>query len=124
MGLGEGHVGQHVVLGIVHAGAELWPAGTQLVGDLAPDLCRGGMVGLEEDLADGSGAASTSCAMPWPTCPRARTPSSPLPSARSSSSPTMPPRHRSGARSPTSCVPAGQSSAPAWTMPSTTCWPT
>jgi transposase-like protein len=102
------------------------------------DLARRGLTGVklviptrasrQRSLAcsapPGSGAASTSCAMPWPTCPRARTPSSPLPSARSSSSPTMPPRHRSGARSPTSCVPAGQSSAPAWTMPSTTCWPT
>jgi putative transposase len=53
--LGEGHVGEHVMLGVVHAGAELRPAGAQLVGDLAPDLCRGSVVGLEEDLADSGG---------------------------------------------------------------------
>jgi hypothetical protein len=53
--LGEGHVGQHVMPGLVHAGAKLRPAGAQLVGNLPPDLCRSGMIGLEEDLADGSG---------------------------------------------------------------------
>ena len=51
--LGEGHVGEHVVLGIVHAGTELGPAGPQLIGDLTPDLCRGRMIGLKEDLTDG-----------------------------------------------------------------------
>lgn len=40
------------MLGVVHAGAQLRTAGAQLVGDLAPDLRRGGVVGLEEDLAD------------------------------------------------------------------------
>ncbi len=53
--LGEGHVGEHVVLGIVHASAELWPAGAQLISDLPPDLRRSGMVGLKEDLTDCSG---------------------------------------------------------------------
>eukprot|EP01137_Pigoraptor_chileana_P013759 Opistho-2@67633 len=42
------------MLGIVHARAQLWPAGAQLISDLTPDLCCGGMVGLKEDLADGS----------------------------------------------------------------------
>jgi len=36
------------VLGIVHAGAQLGPSGAQLVGNLAPDLRGGGMVGLEK----------------------------------------------------------------------------
>jgi len=43
---------------------------------------------------------------------------------RSSFSPTMPLRRRSGVRSLISCAPAGQSSALAWTMPSTTYSPT
>ena len=71
-----------------------------------------------------SAAASTSCAMRWRTCPRARTPWSPPRSARSSSSPTMPPPPRPGVTSPTSCALAGPSSAPAWTPPSTTWSPT
>ncbi|BCI69435.1 hypothetical protein SPKIRA_20960 [Sphingomonas paucimobilis] len=37
------------MLGFIHAGAQLRPAGAQLVGNLPPDLCRGGMIGLEED---------------------------------------------------------------------------
>ncbi|BBB12243.1 hypothetical protein SPYCA_1501 [Sphingopyxis sp. FD7] len=43
------------MLGFIHAGAKLRPAGAQLVGNLTPDLCRSGMIGLEEDLADGGG---------------------------------------------------------------------
>jgi hypothetical protein len=36
--LGKGQLGEHVVLGGVHAGAELRPAGAELVGDVAPGL--------------------------------------------------------------------------------------
>jgi hypothetical protein len=41
------------VLGVVHAGTQLWPAGAQLIGDLSPHLGGGGVIGLQEDLADG-----------------------------------------------------------------------
>jgi len=33
---GEGHVGQHVVLAVVHERGELWPAPPDLIGDVAP----------------------------------------------------------------------------------------
>ena len=32
------HIGEHVRLGFVHEGGELWQFGTQLIGDLAPLL--------------------------------------------------------------------------------------
>lgn len=32
----ERHIGQHVWLGLIHEGGELWQFGTELVGDLAP----------------------------------------------------------------------------------------
>ena len=41
---GEAHVGEDVVLGLVHEGGELWRLGPELVGDQAP-LC-GGTVGI------------------------------------------------------------------------------
>jgi len=56
--------------------------------------------------------------------PRARTPSSPPRSARSSSSPITPPPPGPGVRSPISCAPDGPGSATVWTKPSTTCSPT
>ena len=43
---GKGDVGEHVRLGVVHAGAQLGPACAQLVGDVPPGLDRGGVVGL------------------------------------------------------------------------------
>jgi hypothetical protein len=49
---GEGHIGEHVVLGGIHAGAQLGPAAAQLIRDMTPGLGRGGMVGLQEDLTD------------------------------------------------------------------------
>jgi hypothetical protein len=47
----ECEVGEHVVLAVVHEFAELRPAGTELVGDVAPCLPCAGLVGLEEGLA-------------------------------------------------------------------------
>ena len=41
---GEAHVGEDVVLGLVHEDGELWRLGPELVGDQAP-LC-GGTVGI------------------------------------------------------------------------------
>ena len=40
----EAHIGEDVVLGLVHEGGELWRLGLELVGDQAP-LC-GGTVGI------------------------------------------------------------------------------
>jgi hypothetical protein len=42
VGSGEAHVGQHVVLDLVHEGGELGHLGAELVGDLAP-LGAGGL---------------------------------------------------------------------------------
>src|SRR5579859_8239801 len=50
---GEGHVGEHVMLGIVHAGTQLWPALPKLVSDMTPGLGRGSLIGLKEGLTDG-----------------------------------------------------------------------
>ena len=52
---GEGHVGQHVVLALVHELGQLRPAGAQLVGDAAPGLAGIVAVGLVEGLADRGG---------------------------------------------------------------------
>ena len=51
----EGHVGEHVMLAVVHQRAELGPAHPQLVGDMAPRLVRGRGIGLQKGLADGGG---------------------------------------------------------------------
>jgi hypothetical protein len=42
----EGHVGEHVVLAVVHQGRELGPARSELIGDVPPGLMRGLGVGL------------------------------------------------------------------------------
>jgi hypothetical protein len=42
----EGHVGQHVVLALVHQRGELGPARAELVGDLPPGLVRCLGIGL------------------------------------------------------------------------------
>ena len=52
---GEGHVGEHVMLGLVHQPAEFLEPGPQLIGDVPPDLARRLAVGLDEGLADGGG---------------------------------------------------------------------
>ena len=49
---GEGHVGEHVMLGLVHEPAEFLEPGPQLIGDMPPDLARRLAVGLDEGLAD------------------------------------------------------------------------
>src|SRR5271170_7026070 len=49
---GEGHVGQHVVFGLVHQPAELFEPGPQLIGNMPPDLARRLAIGLDEGLAD------------------------------------------------------------------------
>ena len=108
--------------------------------DFLKDLVRRGLTGVKLVISDaheglrarspaswappGSAAGCTSCAMPCPMCPRARTLSSPPRSARSSCSPIRKAQRRSGDRSPTSCAPVGPSSAPAWTRPKPTCSPT
>ena len=38
----EVHIGQHVILGLVHEGGELVAVGPQLIGDLAPLRLGGG----------------------------------------------------------------------------------
>lgn len=71
--LGECHVGEHIVLGGIHAGFELRPAGAQLVGDLAPDLSSGAMIGLDEDLPDRGRWPLGTCASAFAmTCTRQR----------------------------------------------------
>ena len=52
---GEGHVGEHVMLRVVHEPAEFLEPGPQLIGDVPPDLTRRLPVGLDEGLADGGG---------------------------------------------------------------------
>src|SRR3954447_6072995 len=51
----EGHVGQHVVLALIHQCGELGPAATQLVGDVPPGLMRRLGIGLQEGLSDRGG---------------------------------------------------------------------
>ena len=48
----ERDVGEHVVLTVVHQGAELGPACPQLVGDMTPSLMRCRGVGLQKSLSD------------------------------------------------------------------------
>jgi hypothetical protein len=103
------------------------------------DLVRRGLKGVKlviSDAHEGLKAAITGSSGQPQRCrvhfmrnalahvPKGRTPWWQPRSARSFSSQTMPPPRRPGATSPTSCAPAGQNSAPAWTMPSTTCSPT
>ena len=45
---GERHVGEHVVLAVVHQSGELGPARSQLVGDVPPGLMRGLGVGCRK----------------------------------------------------------------------------
>ena len=52
---GEGHVGEHVMLGLVHQPAEFLEPGPQLIGDVPPDLARRLAVGLDEGLVDSGG---------------------------------------------------------------------
>ncbi len=52
---GEGHVGQHVGLALVHQRGKLRPAGTELVGDVAPDFHGAFPIGLVEGLQDRGG---------------------------------------------------------------------
>lgn len=52
---GERHVREHIRLAVVHERAELGPPASELVGDVAPGLARGGAVRLIERLADGGG---------------------------------------------------------------------
>ena len=52
---GEGHVGEHVMLGLVHQPAEFLEPGPQLIGDVPPYLAHAVAVGLDEGLADGGG---------------------------------------------------------------------
>src|SRR3954471_19522581 len=51
---GEGDVSEHVGFSVVHAVAQLRPAGAELVGDMPPGLHRRGVTWLEEDLPDRS----------------------------------------------------------------------
>jgi hypothetical protein len=48
----EGHVGENVVLAVVHEHAELGPPRPELVGDVAPGLMRDRGIGLQNGLAD------------------------------------------------------------------------
>src|SRR5271165_1856778 len=50
--LGEAHAGEHIGLGAVHQGGQLWDTGTDLIGDAAPLLARGVGVGLGEGGGD------------------------------------------------------------------------
>jgi len=52
---GEAHVGQHVVLALVHEAREPRPTRSELIRHLAPDLARARLVGLQEGLAEGGG---------------------------------------------------------------------
>jgi len=51
----EGDVGEDVVLAVVHQGGELWPARSELIGNMAPGLVRSLAVGLQKGLADRGG---------------------------------------------------------------------
>ena len=53
--LGEGHVGEDVLLGLVHQSGELRHLGAELVGDAAPLLFRARGVGLGEGGGDEGG---------------------------------------------------------------------
>ena len=56
---GEGHVGEHVMLGLVHQPAEFLEPGPQLIGDVPPDLARRLAVGLDEGFLRRMAAATT-----------------------------------------------------------------
>ena len=52
----EGHVGQHVVLAVVHQRRRAWASvAAELIGDMPPGLMRGLGIGLQESLADRGG---------------------------------------------------------------------
>ena len=51
----EGHIGQDVMLAVVHQGGELGPTRPQLIGDMPPGLRRRLGIGLQESLADRGG---------------------------------------------------------------------
>ena len=51
----EGHVGQDVMLALVHQRREFGPAGPELIGDLPPGMMGGIGVGLEEGLPQRGG---------------------------------------------------------------------
>ncbi len=51
----EGDVSEDVVLGLVHQGGELMPAGPELVGDVAPGLPGALPIRLDEGLPDRCG---------------------------------------------------------------------
>jgi hypothetical protein len=42
----KGHVGEHVMLAVIHQRGKLGPARAQLVGDMPPGLMRRGGIGL------------------------------------------------------------------------------
>ena len=52
---GKGHVGEHVMLDLVHQLAEFLELGPQLIGDACRQTARRLAVGLDEGLADGGG---------------------------------------------------------------------
>jgi hypothetical protein len=52
---GEAHVGEYVMLALVHERRELGPARAELVGHLAPDLARACLISLQERLTEGRG---------------------------------------------------------------------
>lgn len=52
---GEGHVGEHVGLCVIHEGSQLRPSGAELVGDVPPGLHGTVVVGLDERLSDRGG---------------------------------------------------------------------
>jgi hypothetical protein len=51
----EGHVGEHLMLAVVHQGTELGPSGPELVGNVPPGLVRRLGIGLQESLPDCGG---------------------------------------------------------------------
>ena len=57
----ERSVGQHVSFALIHQRSELWPAWSELVRDMTPDLCGTFLVGVGERRR--IGAATTVC---WP----------------------------------------------------------
>ncbi len=51
----EAHIGEHIMLGLVHEPGRLLEAGPELIGNVAPDVGGGFGIGLDEGLADGGG---------------------------------------------------------------------
>jgi hypothetical protein len=51
----ESHVGEHVMLAVVHQRGELGPARAQLIGDMPPSIVRRLGIGLQKGLPDRSG---------------------------------------------------------------------